>query len=193
MGTATTDVAIVGGGVMGSAIATFLRGDPAFDGRVVVIERDPTYQRASSALSASSIRQQFSTPANIAMSSFGFDFLRDVGRHLAVDGEAAPAHRPDRTRLPLPRDVGRRDRHARGPRGTARPGCAGRPPLARRPRGSIPVALDRWGRPRIARARARGLVRRLRPDAGVPPQGRVARGRVSRQRGGRRSPWTMAG
>lgn len=90
MGTASTDVAIVGGGVMGSAIATFLRGDPAFDGRVVVIERDPTYRRASSALSASSIRQQFSTPENIAMSSFGFDFLRDVDGHLAVDGEAPP-------------------------------------------------------------------------------------------------------
>jgi FAD-dependent oxidoreductase domain-containing protein 1 len=90
VGTATTDVAIVGGGVMGSAIATFLRGDPAFDGRVVVIERDPTYRRASSALSASSIRQQFSTPENIAMSSFGFDFLRDVGRRLAVEGEPAP-------------------------------------------------------------------------------------------------------
>jgi glycine/D-amino acid oxidase-like deaminating enzyme len=90
MGTATTDVAIVGGGVMGSAIAFFLESDPAFDGRVVVIERDPTYRRASSALSASSIRQQFSTPENIAMSSFGFDFLRDVGRHLAVDGEAPP-------------------------------------------------------------------------------------------------------
>ena len=90
MGTATTDVAIVGGGVMGSAIACFLRSDPGFHGRVVVFERDPTYRRASSALSASSIRQQFSTPENIAMSSFGFDFLRDIDRHLAVDGEAPP-------------------------------------------------------------------------------------------------------
>ena len=84
------EVAIVGGGVIGSAIACFLRSDPAFDGRVVVIERDPTYRQASSALSASSIRQQFSTPENIAISSFGFDFLREVGRHLAVDGDAVP-------------------------------------------------------------------------------------------------------
>jgi FAD-dependent oxidoreductase domain-containing protein 1 len=84
------EVAIVGGGVIGSAIACFLRSDPAFDGRVVVIERDPTYRHASSALSASSIRQQFSTPENIAISTFGFDFLRDIGQHLAVDGDAAP-------------------------------------------------------------------------------------------------------
>lgn len=81
------DVVIVGGGVIGSAIAYFLASDDAFDGRVVVIERDPTYRQASSALSASSIRQQFSTPENIRMSQFGFGFLRDVGEHLGIDGE----------------------------------------------------------------------------------------------------------
>ena len=80
------DVVIVGGGVMGSAIAYFLAADPGFDGRVVVVERDPTYRLASSALSASSIRQQFSTPENIRMSRFGFDFLRDAGRRLAIEG-----------------------------------------------------------------------------------------------------------
>ena len=86
------DVVIVGGGVIGSAIAVFLVADPAFDGRVVVVERDPTYRQASSALSASSIRQQFSTPENIRMSRFGFDYLSDLPRHLAIDepDEAAP-------------------------------------------------------------------------------------------------------
>jgi glycine/D-amino acid oxidase-like deaminating enzyme len=86
----SADVVIVGGGVMGSSIATFLAGDPAFAGSVVVVERDPTYRRASSALSASSIRQQFSTPENIRMSRFGFEFLRDIGRRLAVDGPGEP-------------------------------------------------------------------------------------------------------
>lgn len=86
----SADVVIVGGGVMGSAIATFLLVDDAFDGSVVVVERDPSYRQASSALSASSIRQQFSTPENIRMSRFGFDFLRHVSDDLEVDGE-----RPD--------------------------------------------------------------------------------------------------
>ena len=49
----SVEVVIVGGGAIGSAIACFLASDPAFDGRIVVIERDPTYRRASSALSAS--------------------------------------------------------------------------------------------------------------------------------------------
>ena len=82
----TCDVAIIGGGAIGSAIAFFLKSDPTFAGRVVVIERDPTYAQASSALSASSIRQQFSTPENIRMSLFGIAFLRDIGRHLSLEG-----------------------------------------------------------------------------------------------------------
>jgi FAD-dependent oxidoreductase domain-containing protein 1 len=81
-------IVIVGGGVIGSAIAYFLKADPLFTGEVVVIERDPSYRRASSALSASSIRQQFSTPLNIAMSRFGWDFLSNIGQRLATGGEA---------------------------------------------------------------------------------------------------------
>lgn len=80
-------VVIVGGGVVGSAIAYFVRASDPTVG-VTVIERDPTYARASSALSAASIRQQFSTPLSIRMSLFGIDFLRHIGEHLSVDGEA---------------------------------------------------------------------------------------------------------
>ena len=82
------DVAIVGGGAIGSSIAYFLASNPAFTGSIAVIERDSTYRTASSALSASSIRQQFSTPTNIALSRFGLEFLRGIGRTLVVDGEA---------------------------------------------------------------------------------------------------------
>ena len=80
-------VVIVGGGVIGSSIAYHLAGHRLFDGVVCVIERDPAYTRASSALSASSIRQQFSTPVNIALSQFGLDFIRRAEVDLAVDGE----------------------------------------------------------------------------------------------------------
>jgi len=83
----SSDIVIVGGGVMGSATAFFLLSDPGFSGRVTVVEKDPTYRFASSALSASSIRQQFSTPLNIQLSLFGIGFLRDIARHLALPGE----------------------------------------------------------------------------------------------------------
>ncbi|MFZ6654663.1 NAD(P)/FAD-dependent oxidoreductase [Undibacterium sp. TJN19] len=83
-------VVIVGGGVIGSAIAYFLAAHPRFQGQVTVIERDPSYVQASSTLSASSIRQQFSTPVNIQMSQFGFAFLRDIQQTLSV-----PEHAPE--------------------------------------------------------------------------------------------------
>jgi FAD-dependent oxidoreductase domain-containing protein 1 len=80
---------VIGGGAVGSAAAYWIRRlDPAC--RVVVVERDPTYVRASSQLSASGIRQQFTTPANVALSQFGVSFLRDAPQELAVDGEMAP-------------------------------------------------------------------------------------------------------
>lgn len=82
------DVLIVGGGVIGSAIAWWLARDSGFGGSVVVVERDPSYRESSTALSAASIRQQFSVPENIAMSLFGIQFLRNVADHLTVDGDA---------------------------------------------------------------------------------------------------------
>jgi FAD-dependent oxidoreductase domain-containing protein 1 len=78
-------VVIVGGGVMGAATACFLARDHAL--QATVIERDPAYTRASSALSASSIRQQFSTPVNIALSQWSLQFLRRLGDELRVGDE----------------------------------------------------------------------------------------------------------
>ncbi len=82
----TQQVVIIGGGAVGSAIAYFTLCDPEFRGSVTVVERDPAYTRASSALSASSIRQQFSTAINIQLGSFGIEFLRRSAELLAVDG-----------------------------------------------------------------------------------------------------------
>ena len=86
--TQACDVAIVGGGVVGSAIAYFLLGPMGFGGRVVVVEKDSTYADAATSRSAGGIRQQFSTPENIAMSSFGAQFVKHVGDYLSVEGEA---------------------------------------------------------------------------------------------------------
>lgn len=82
------DVVIIGGGVIGSSIATWLGADAAFDGSVTVVERDRTYARASTPLSAGGIRQQFSIRENIEMGLHARDFLRSAADHLSVDGEA---------------------------------------------------------------------------------------------------------
>ncbi len=84
---ASADVVIVGGAAIGSSVAYHLASDPAFSGRVVVVEKDPTYARSASALSAASIRQQFGSAVNIRISLHGIDFLRSIGDRLEVDGD----------------------------------------------------------------------------------------------------------
>jgi FAD-dependent oxidoreductase domain-containing protein 1 len=81
------DVVVAGGAAMGSSVAYHLLADPAFSGRVVVVEKDPTYRLSASALSAASIRQQFSSAVNIRISLYGITFLRSIAEHLTVDGE----------------------------------------------------------------------------------------------------------
>jgi FAD-dependent oxidoreductase domain-containing protein 1 len=81
------DVVIVGGGVMGSSVAYFLKGPVGFSGSVLVVERDPTYADAATPRSAGGIRQQFSTPENIRMGQFGASFIKNAAEHLAVDGD----------------------------------------------------------------------------------------------------------
>jgi sarcosine oxidase len=75
---------------MGSSIAYFLTADPAFDGTVLVVERDPGYGACATTRSWGGIRQQFSTPENVRMSLFGLQFFKEAEHLLAVDG-----HGPD--------------------------------------------------------------------------------------------------
>lgn len=82
------DIIIVGGGVIGSATAFFLR-ELGFTGRVVVFEKDPSYQFASTARSAASIRQQFTTPVSTQMSQFSWGFLDGLKERFGDDGEIA--------------------------------------------------------------------------------------------------------
>lgn len=79
------DVAIIGGGAMGAAAAFWLtRMQPGI--AVRVIERDPTHARAATALSLASVRQQFSTPVNVAISRFAIGFIRDFARWIGPAG-----------------------------------------------------------------------------------------------------------
>jgi glycine/D-amino acid oxidase-like deaminating enzyme len=84
---AVYDVVIIGGAMVGSACAWFLAADPDFRGRVLVVERDPALTRASSALSASCIRHQFSNAVNVAMSMFGTEYIRTFRDRLGGDPE----------------------------------------------------------------------------------------------------------
>ncbi len=78
-----TDVVIVGSGVMGAATAYWLsRMQPGL--RVTLVESDTRYEQASSSLSASSIRQQFTCPVNIRLSQYGIAFLREAEQHLGL-------------------------------------------------------------------------------------------------------------
>ena len=86
----TYDVVIVGGAVIGSAVAYFLAANPDFNGSVLVVERDPTYRFASTSLSSSSIRVQFSNPINVKISQFGSAFIKDFAHVMQVAGEAPP-------------------------------------------------------------------------------------------------------
>ena len=81
------DVIIIGGAATGSATAWFLMQNPDFNGTVLVVERDPSYEFAATSLSNSCIRQQFSTELNIRISQFGAEFCQNLPRYL---GEDAP-------------------------------------------------------------------------------------------------------
>ncbi len=83
----TFDVVIVGGGIMGSAIAfNLLTLDNRI--RVAVVERDPAYTRASTTLSLSNARIQFSLRENIEMSQYAFTVLERFAEEMAVDDNA---------------------------------------------------------------------------------------------------------
>ena len=80
-----SDVIIIGGGVIGSSIAYFLAALDAFDGSILVVEKDLTYTQCSTTLSVGGIRQQFSTPENIEISKFAASFFKSIKKLLAVD------------------------------------------------------------------------------------------------------------
>ncbi len=79
------DVVIVGGAIMGSSAAWFLTDCAGFKGRILVVERDPAYQFASTSHTNSCIRQQFSNEINVRISQFGVEFLKNFRERLGGD------------------------------------------------------------------------------------------------------------
>ncbi len=81
------DVVIIGGAMLGSSTAWFLSSNPDFDGSVLVVERDPTYEFSSTAHTNSCMRQQFSNEINIRISQFAAEFVKNFRDYM---GEDAP-------------------------------------------------------------------------------------------------------
>jgi len=80
------DIILVGGGIMGSATAYYLtKMEPKLN--VAVVERDPTYERASTTLSMANIRIQFSLKQNVQVSQYAFEVLDRFEEEMAVGDE----------------------------------------------------------------------------------------------------------
>ncbi len=71
------DVVIIGGGLIGSSIAFHLL-EAGFDGTVRVVERDPSYRFASSALALGGVRHQFASRVSFEMVRYSADLFESV-------------------------------------------------------------------------------------------------------------------
>lgn len=79
------DIVIIGGAMMGASAAWFLSDDQDFDGRVLVVERDFSYENTSTMCTNSCMRQQFSGALNVRISQFAADFVKNLPRYLGND------------------------------------------------------------------------------------------------------------
>ena len=88
------DVVIIGGAIMGSSVAWFLSANEDFDGSVLVVERDPSYEDSSTARTNSCMRQQYSNELNVRISQFSADYVRNFRRRMGDDPEVPdlPTH-----------------------------------------------------------------------------------------------------
>ena len=101
------DVIIIGGGIMGSATAYYLmKADDTL--KVAVIERDPTYAKASTTLSMANARIQFSLEQNIAISQYALKTLEKFEDSMSVASERPKIYYRREGNLFLVDDAGRR-------------------------------------------------------------------------------------
>ena len=78
---------IVGGGIIGAATAYFLSKE---DRKVKVIERDPTYKKASFPLSLGGFRRQFFQKENILLGKFAREFINQIPELLKTEKNPKP-------------------------------------------------------------------------------------------------------
>ncbi|OBZ95663.1 FAD-dependent oxidoreductase [Pararhizobium polonicum] len=83
-----TDIVVIGGGAIGAAVAYYLKSMDA-SVAVTVIERDPSYNIASTPRASGGVRRLFSLPENIALSNYSIPFFDTFAETMALDGVAA--------------------------------------------------------------------------------------------------------
>ena len=79
------DVILIGGAMYGSSIAWWLSRDPGFDGSILLVERDLSFEFAATSHTNSCIRQQFSNTTNIQISQFGAEFINNFQSYFDHD------------------------------------------------------------------------------------------------------------
>lgn len=88
-----TDIAIIGGGIMGAASAYFLKVlAPGLE--VTVIEPDSTYEFCSTLRASGGARRLFSCPENIAMSNFSIPFIQRFPLAMSVTRDGITREAP---------------------------------------------------------------------------------------------------
>lgn len=86
------DVVIVGGAKIGSSVAWFLSDNPDFDGSILVVEKDPTYEFSSTSHTNSCMRQQFSREINVRISQFAAEFVNNFQAFMGNDPRVPEIH-----------------------------------------------------------------------------------------------------
>ena len=80
------DVVIIGGAIVGSSVAYYLRKE-GFSGSIALIDRDPQFSHSATTLSCASIRQQFSIAQNIRLSQFTLALFRRLKTEFGEDAD----------------------------------------------------------------------------------------------------------